>query len=718
MGKTILFIDDSKTMRKAGEIAVSFDNNIYLSAESGNEGVEAALKHHPDLIFVDAKLQDQSGYKVCYTLKSNYQTASIPLILMVNQVQPYDEDKGKKVGVDKVIEKPFDTQEIREIIVSLEEIVVTHIEDDEVTQVGKPEIKVEHIKPQEDLEEIISPLDEEMISISSLEEMLISTNTPEEEKISDFSYEDRITSDSLDEEQIDINSIEIPETLDELNANFESNERYIESESNQFDEEKIEEFSVDSFNEVKQDLDKSESQFETPNNQDSLPQKDEIVQIESIDSFFEEKAEDVVDEFVAELEPSEEMININDVDEVLNTNELENENDLIFSGSQDDLNSFDSSKVSENLIDNEIVEETIELETLETMLDDSMKLQNETKTNMMEDTALEQEEKDLSEIGNFDKDEYSEQTFEITSVDELLQGEIEEEFQPVDIENNEDLKAIDTIIEESSFVKEEENKTVVTSIDEIPFVDDHEQFMGESTPGFDSFASEEKTPAPDSFTDSMNNSFSSFDEEERTGESSNELDDFDEDRVEEHENEISVSDDSVFDKLESLEKIDEHKIDSSFDESVSESALKEAILESAVPINDDSIEEENSAVFETLESAIDDDLPALDDFETNETTEELLSNPPIKVVETQNEKVEERVESQQEKTVMDDSKKELVEEKVSVKLNDEQMKEVIKEIVKRVSKEVIEEIVWQVVPELAETIIREELDRLLNEKLD
>ncbi len=756
MGKTILFIDDSRTMRRAGEIAVNFDNNRYISAESGGEGVEFALQHHPDLIFVDAKLQDQSGYKVCYTLKSNPETHSIPIILMVNQIQPYDEDKGKKVGVDKVIEKPFDTQEIRDIVNSIDEIVAIRLEEEEITQVGKPEIKVELIKPQEDLEEMISPLEEEMISISSLEDMLSSTNdTSENEVVNDFNYDERITSDSLEaEEKIDIDSLDISDELTQTTT-INIKESVIEDLNNNFQEERIEEFSIESFNNITQEepisiIEELSDSFD----------KEEILQVDSIDTFFEERDEIALEESVEELEPLEEMISLNELEDVLLTNTLENSESTIeinyqsdeektesFSSELEDkseeindfnMNSFDT---SEKIYDIQIVdsindigdgndisiEETIDVDTLESMLNN--------------------EEKDISDIGNFEKDEHSDIAFEITSVDELLQGEIEEDIHHIDLKNNEDLKAIDSIIEDSEVIKDENNK-VVTSIDDIHFVDDHEQFMGELTPGFDSFESEEKTPEPNnnetdsSFKKNRDDSFDdnktpddSFDDS-ILSENSFETETESDNTLSENSFEVKTEDDnsfdreSVFDKLESLEKIDEtHKIENSFDEIVSEVALTEAILESAVSSDEIDVDinlKEDSSIFNNLESSIDDEeeLPTLDDFESNETTEELLSNPPQKTIEkTENivvetDEITKKSPPQQEKRDMDDSKRELVEEKISVKLNEEQMKEVIKEIVKRISKEVIEEIVWQVVPELAETIIREELDRLLNEKLD
>ena len=64
MSKRVLFVDDSKTMRKAGEISVRFNNNVYLSLENGNDIVEFTLKEKPNIIFLDAKPNEPIASKV------------------------------------------------------------------------------------------------------------------------------------------------------------------------------------------------------------------------------------------------------------------------------------------------------------------------------------------------------------------------------------------------------------------------------------------------------------------------------------------------------------------------------------------------------------------------------------------------------------------------------------------------------------------------------
>ena len=80
------------------------------------DGAEAALAKaaelSPDVVFADASMPGVDGYELARRIKTNPQLAKIAVIVLASQQAPYDEAKGRSVGVDDHVSKPFDTQSL------------------------------------------------------------------------------------------------------------------------------------------------------------------------------------------------------------------------------------------------------------------------------------------------------------------------------------------------------------------------------------------------------------------------------------------------------------------------------------------------------------------------------------------------------------------------------------------------------------------------------
>ena len=84
-----------------------------ITAQTGEEGIERAIKELPDTILLDINMPVMDGYEVCNKLKANFATKHIPVI-MITAVRTDSKSrvKGLEIGADVFISKPIDADEL------------------------------------------------------------------------------------------------------------------------------------------------------------------------------------------------------------------------------------------------------------------------------------------------------------------------------------------------------------------------------------------------------------------------------------------------------------------------------------------------------------------------------------------------------------------------------------------------------------------------------
>jgi len=108
----ILIVEDHKDMLLF--LKGLFGNKYeVLEAENGQEGIEKALKHIPDIIISDIMMPEVDGITLCKTLKNNEKTSHIPIILLTAKSGEENELIGLKTGADDYILKPFNPEKIQ-----------------------------------------------------------------------------------------------------------------------------------------------------------------------------------------------------------------------------------------------------------------------------------------------------------------------------------------------------------------------------------------------------------------------------------------------------------------------------------------------------------------------------------------------------------------------------------------------------------------------------
>jgi diguanylate cyclase (GGDEF)-like protein len=102
----ILVVDDARTNIRVLRHLLKDEAGV-LFATSGREALALAGSEQPDLILLDVVMPDMDGYQVCQALKSDPNTAAIPVIFVTGLADTTDETHGLEVGAIDYITKPF-----------------------------------------------------------------------------------------------------------------------------------------------------------------------------------------------------------------------------------------------------------------------------------------------------------------------------------------------------------------------------------------------------------------------------------------------------------------------------------------------------------------------------------------------------------------------------------------------------------------------------------
>jgi CheY-like chemotaxis protein len=115
--KTLLAVEDSKTMRKVLGITFASDEFEAVLAESPQQAISQLEQLRPDMVLLDVTLGEVNGYDLCRQVKSR--VPGTPVMILSSRQQPYDPVRGAEVQADDFIDKPFDTQQMRDKVKKL-----------------------------------------------------------------------------------------------------------------------------------------------------------------------------------------------------------------------------------------------------------------------------------------------------------------------------------------------------------------------------------------------------------------------------------------------------------------------------------------------------------------------------------------------------------------------------------------------------------------------
>ena len=106
---SLLFIEDDTAIRTALRLALEDEGYTVHEAKDGAEGLAKFSELNPDLVLLDLRLPDISGFEVCRQLR---QHSIVPIIMVTAQTDTHDLVAGLEAGADDYVTKPVVAKEL------------------------------------------------------------------------------------------------------------------------------------------------------------------------------------------------------------------------------------------------------------------------------------------------------------------------------------------------------------------------------------------------------------------------------------------------------------------------------------------------------------------------------------------------------------------------------------------------------------------------------
>ncbi len=108
----VMVIDDSKTIRRSAETLLKKVGCEVVTAIDGFEALAKITEHKPDIIFVDIMMPRLDGYQTCALIKNNQTFKATPVIMLSSKDSIFDRARGRIVGSEKYLTKPFSKEDL------------------------------------------------------------------------------------------------------------------------------------------------------------------------------------------------------------------------------------------------------------------------------------------------------------------------------------------------------------------------------------------------------------------------------------------------------------------------------------------------------------------------------------------------------------------------------------------------------------------------------
>ncbi len=111
-GVKVMVIDDSKTIRRTAETLLTKVGCEVITATDGFDALAKIADTKPAIIFVDIMMPRLDGYQTCALIKNNSEFKSTPVVMLSSKDGIFDKAKGRIVGSDRYLTKPFSKEEL------------------------------------------------------------------------------------------------------------------------------------------------------------------------------------------------------------------------------------------------------------------------------------------------------------------------------------------------------------------------------------------------------------------------------------------------------------------------------------------------------------------------------------------------------------------------------------------------------------------------------
>ncbi len=116
---TIMVVDDSITMRRAGERMLTRNEFEVMTAKDGLDALNKLQEQKPDLMLLDIEMPRMDGFELATNMKQSDKFKDIPIIMITSRTGQKHKDRAKEIGVERYLGKPYQEIELLENIKDL-----------------------------------------------------------------------------------------------------------------------------------------------------------------------------------------------------------------------------------------------------------------------------------------------------------------------------------------------------------------------------------------------------------------------------------------------------------------------------------------------------------------------------------------------------------------------------------------------------------------------
>jgi len=117
----VLVVDDDAVIRQLVSVNLELEGFEVFTAEDGQDALDKVVEVNPVVITLDIMMPRLDGWETAARLREDVRTAHIKVVLLSARAQEADLRRGKGLGVDAYLTKPFDPDELIETVRRLAE---------------------------------------------------------------------------------------------------------------------------------------------------------------------------------------------------------------------------------------------------------------------------------------------------------------------------------------------------------------------------------------------------------------------------------------------------------------------------------------------------------------------------------------------------------------------------------------------------------------------
>jgi DNA-binding response OmpR family regulator len=112
----VLVVDDDEVIRQLIAVNLTLEGFEVVTAVDGQDCLDKVAEADPDVITLDVMMPQLDGWVTATQLRRNPETAGIRVVLITARAQQDDRSRGRQIGVDAYLTKPFDPAEMIRVV--------------------------------------------------------------------------------------------------------------------------------------------------------------------------------------------------------------------------------------------------------------------------------------------------------------------------------------------------------------------------------------------------------------------------------------------------------------------------------------------------------------------------------------------------------------------------------------------------------------------------